>query len=425
MRALGLHPTRMVATGWRELRVSGTTTMAVGQLARLGTQALYFVIAARVLGPAQFGVFATAVALAGVVAPFATWGAGDMLLQNVSRSRQEFAAEWHAALCTIAKFGFVALLITGAVAPWLLPAIPLVLIIPVAAAEFWFSGLIAAGANAFQAVENFRLATRAWLVLSVARLGGAALLALVIDMPDAVAWGMVYVLSSGVAALIISRAVNRQLGAPRAGARGANRLKGMEFAISLSSASVSAEVGKMALSRFDRLEVTGTYAAADRIINVISVPILAVLASSYPRLHRAGLLGMGATLRLCAPLLAMAMLYAAVAALIVFFCAPLVEVVLGSGYQQAIAACQILCGLLLLRTLTFFAANCLTATNHQRWRSILQIGGACLSAALAFTLVRTHGWLGAATAALVSEAVLACLLWMLVAAVSARERHAH
>ena len=199
-------------------------------------------------------------------------------------------------------------------------------------------------------------------------------------------------------------------------------MKGFEFALSLSSGSFSAEVGKMSLSRFDRMEVTGSYAAADRIIGVISVPILAVLSASYPRLHRAGLLGMRAAVRLCAPLLTVTLLYACVAAALAYFCAPLIEPILGTGYRAAVAACQILCGLLVLRTLTFFAANCLTATNHQRWRSGAQIAGACVSAALALSLVRAYSWRGVAVAALVAEALLASLLWILVATLAARDR---
>jgi O-antigen/teichoic acid export membrane protein len=422
MRALAMQSSRVVATGWRELRNSGTASMAAGQLARLGTQALYFVIAARALGPGQFGAFAAAAALAGVVAPFATWGASEILLQDVSRSRQQFRAAWGAALHTIAKFGCVAILLTSLLAAMLLPAIPLLLVIAVAMAEFWFAALIALAANAHQAVEDFRRATRTWLLLSIARLGGAALVVLFIPHPTAVHWGVVYVLSSGVAAAFVTLAVTRRMGSPqRAGPRPSG-MRGFQFAVSTASASISAEVGKMSLSRFDRLEVTGAYAAADRIVGVVSVPILAVLSASYPRLHRAGLQGMCAALRLCAPLLAMALLYACGAALVVYFSAPLIEPVLGAGYHQAILACQFLSGLLVLRTLTFFAANCLTATNQQRWRSVVQVGGACLSAALAIALVRHYSWQGAAAAALASETLLAVVLWALVATVAARER---
>lgn len=411
-----------IVTGWRGLQVSGTASMTLGQLARLGTQALYFIIAARALGPAEYGSFAAAAALAGVAAPFANWGAGEVLLQNVSRSRHDFAVEWGTALSTIGRFGLVGVLLTTAAAAMLFPAIPLVLIIAVAAAEFWFAGVVAAAANAFQAAEDFRRATRVWFVLSAARLGGAALVVLLIHKPVATHWGIVYVLSSGVAALIVALAVNRHMGPPRRGAGPASRVKGFEFAVSLSSGSLSAEVGKMSLSRFDRLEVTGAYAAADRIIGVISVPILAVLCASYPRLHRAGLLGMRAAIRLCLPLLSVTLLYAFGAAVVAYFCAPLIEHFLGIAYQQAIAACQFLCGLLVLRTLTSFAANCLTATNHQRWRSAAQVAGACLSATLAFTLVQNYSWRGVAVAALVSEAVLASLLWILIFTVAARER---
>jgi O-antigen/teichoic acid export membrane protein len=180
----------------------------------------------------------------------------------------------------------------------------------------------------------------------------------------------------------------------------------------------------MSLSRFDRLEVTGAYAAGDRIIGVVSVPVLAMLCAGYPGLHRAGQFGMGSALRKCAPLLTMALLYSTVAALAVYLSVPVIEPVLGSGYHQTAAVCQLLCGLLVLRTLTFFAANCLTATNRQRWRSVLQVAGGCLGVVLAITLVRLYSWQGAAAAALLTEAATACVLWALVLAVATRERRA-
>lgn len=414
MRAIATQLSGNFATGWRGVLVSGTGSMAVGQLARLGTQAAYFIIAARSLGPAEYGSFAAAAAVAGVVAPFANWGAGEVLLQNVSRTPQNFPVEWGRAINTIGKFGLLAVLLTTLAAAWLFPVIPLLLIVTVAAAEFWFTGLVASSANAFQAVENFRRATGAWLVLSIARLGGAALLVALLHKPTATQWGLVYLFSTCVAAAIVVLEVNRRIGIPKLRSGSTSRMKGFEFAVSLASGSLSTEVGKMSLSRFDRLEVTGAYAAADRIIGVVSVPILALLSSSYPSLHRAGVSGMRAALRLCVPLLSMALVYAFVAATIAYLCAPLIDDILGAEYRPAIAVCQILCGLLVLRTLTSFAANCLTATNHQRWRSMAQVVGAGTSTALAFGLVHGYSWHGVAFAALLSETLLASLLWILV-----------
>jgi O-antigen/teichoic acid export membrane protein len=68
--------------------LKNTIWVLTAQGARLGLQAVYFVIIARRLGVAQYGAFASAVALIGIAAPFAGIGSGNLLVKNVARRRE-------------------------------------------------------------------------------------------------------------------------------------------------------------------------------------------------------------------------------------------------------------------------------------------------------------------------------------------------
>ena len=61
--------------------------MFLGYGLKILSQAGYFVLIARALGPSQFGAFVGAVALIGLVAPFGGLGLGNVLVQEVSRDR--------------------------------------------------------------------------------------------------------------------------------------------------------------------------------------------------------------------------------------------------------------------------------------------------------------------------------------------------
>ena len=72
--------------------------MFLGYGLKIIVQAGYFILIARALGPAEYGAFVGTVALIALVAPFGSLGAGNLLVQNVSRNRELFAEYWGNAL---------------------------------------------------------------------------------------------------------------------------------------------------------------------------------------------------------------------------------------------------------------------------------------------------------------------------------------
>src|SRR5438128_125005 len=113
-----------------------TLWMFLGQGLRIIVQAVYFIVIARLLGPAQYGAFVAVVALVAILAPFATLGFGNLLIKNVVRDRASFAVSWGNALLVAvvsASLLFGVILVLARIA---LPAtVPLTLIATIAAAD--------------------------------------------------------------------------------------------------------------------------------------------------------------------------------------------------------------------------------------------------------------------------------------------------
>ena len=81
--------------------------MTLGFGMRLGIQMAYFLVVARTLKPDAFGSFSGSLALVMVLSPFASWGSGNILIKQVSRSPEMFTTFWVAAWSTSLVSGLV------------------------------------------------------------------------------------------------------------------------------------------------------------------------------------------------------------------------------------------------------------------------------------------------------------------------------
>ena len=396
----------------------------VAQLFRLGTQALYFVLVARALGPDGYGAVIAVAGLVGALAPFAAWGAGDVLVQEVVRDRTRFRAEWAAALRAVFAAGLVCGVLVLLTARVVLPAaVPLVLVALMAAAEFWGSAVISAAAQAYQAHERLGRTGQVWIVASVARAVAAAVMFQFVRTPSSVQWGALYLTATAAATVVIMRQVARELGTPdfASPAAGGNGRRRFFYSVSLSAGSIYNDIDKTMLARLSSLAAAGVYGAAYRAVEMGFAPVNALLYSSYPRFFREGARGVRANIALTRRLMPVPAVYAAAVGAVLVAAAPLLPIVLGPRYQATASVMRGLAAVPLLRTVHFFAANALTGSDHQGTRSAGQVAVAVANVGLNLWWIPRFGWRGAVWATVASEALLAAVLWVAVAGVVAYE----
>ena len=163
------------------------------------------------------------------------------------------------------------------------------------------------------------------------------------------------------------------------------------------------------LSHYGMNAANGIYSMAYRIIDVATIPILAIREAAMPRFFLNGLGGIRGTAKLAALLLKRALPLGALAAGIVFMTAPLVPYLAGKGFHETISALRWLCLIPLLRSLHQMSGSAITGSGLQRYRTLSQMLAVSLNFGLNVWLIPRHGWLGAAWSSLATDGTLAVI----------------
>lgn len=398
--------------------------MILSQAGRLATQAVYFVIVARALGPHQFGEFAGVLAVVSVASPFAAAGAGNLLVMHVAREPRTFSRLWGTALAAIPVAGVPLLAIVVGSSALLFPNLSLRLVLSIGIAEFFFARLAETAAQAFQAFERLRVSAVLWFLPSAARCVAGVLFALVASSGSgAVGWSYWYLGASAAASLVTLAVAVGMLGRPgrgRPSLRGVSN--GLYFSLAQSSANVYNDIDKAMLARLATLAAAGVYAAAYRAVSLAFVPVQSLLYATYARFFRRGAEGINGSLRFAWRLLPFTVAYAGAVSLALFAAAPLAADVLGSGYGDAPSVMRWLAPLPVIQACYYLAGDTLTGAGFQRARSVLQLGAAALNIGLNLWLIPQYSWRGAAFATLLSLTLLAAAMWIAVGILALGER---
>jgi O-antigen/teichoic acid export membrane protein len=410
------------ASGHR-LLARNTAWMALGQGSRIILGAAYFVIIARTLGPDEYGAFVGAVALVALASPFASLGAGNLLVKHVARAPELFSRYWGGALSITLVSGIAlggVVLFGGRV--FLPRTIPMSLVLGVAAADLVCTRVIDISAQAFQAHEKMARTGQFPFLLSLLRLVAAIIFARM-GHPTAARWAAWYFASAIAGAVVSVGLAWRELSGPARvfGYPAAELREGVYFATSLSAQNVYNDIDKSMLARLSTLQATGIYGAAYRLIEVSFVPVRSLLFAAYPRFFRSGAAGLRSSLTVTRQLLPLAAGYGALAGIALFVGAPLLPRLLGQEYVATVAAVRLLATLPLLKAIHYFAADALTGAGYQGRRTTAQVAVAIVNIAINVPLITLASWRGAAWASVASDGLLAVLMWWTVWAMCRRE----
>jgi O-antigen/teichoic acid export membrane protein len=405
--------------------------MLTGQASKLLLQALYFILIGRALGSLQYGAFIGVAALVAVLAQFATWGSGMMMLRSVSRDPATFARAWGKALLMTSLLSLIVLLLVFPLAHCFFSA-QLLLILPfIALADTFCAKLVELSSQAFQSFHRLRDTAQITALTSAIRLGAAAVLFFHYRIvggsrsgafAPALSWAKLYLLVSMVAAVAAVGLVTIRLGLPKFGRIDRQDwLEGLGFSVAYSTTSLYNDVDKAMLASLGQLRAAGIYGTAYRMIDIACVPITAVHAAAMPRFFARGHEGPTALRGFVRRLLSRTSMYAIVAAIVLAAGAGLVPVVMGQSYAGSVSAIRWLCLLPLLRSFHLAAGDCITASSSQWWRSASQLLAAAFNLLLNFLLIPRFSWQGAAVASLLTDGGLALTNWMILSHLSRRQ----
>jgi O-antigen/teichoic acid export membrane protein len=405
--------------------VRNTGSMMINQAGRVVLQGLFFVLVARGLGVRQFGAFSGTVALIAVVAPFASLGALNLLIKNVTLEPARTAVQYSTAVLFTTVSGLALTSVLCGLANWLAPrSAGLVVVGCLAVADLLGARLVDLAGAVYAAHERMLRTTLFLLMLTCLRLLGLVVL-VALPAPltlSRVAWMQVGTSVAVAVALTVITTLDVGAARPAVKQYAADWREGLLFSVGLSAQTVYNDVDKAMLARVGTLEATAIYTAAYRIVDMAFTPVKAVLSASYSRFFRHGAEGLERTLRFTRRIAAPSVAYSLTVSVVLFAAADIVPQVLGTAYASSVGALRGLALLPLLKALHYLAADTLTGAGHQGVRTGWQVTVAVANVALNLILIPAFSYRGAVAASLISDGVLALVLWLALRRSLLRER---
>ena len=387
-----------------------------GQGLSFATQGLYFVVLARLLGSHEYGVLAGATALVAVLSQFSPMGSGLILMRYVSPDHSLFREFWGNALLSIALFGSLLVLGLFVAARWMIGAEGATIIVVLAISDCLFAQLTSISGQVFQTFEAMRVTSTLNLITNLFRLVLAVCLLTVFHRVSAWQWATASLGISAVAVSIAVLTVTIRFGRPLFKPRMlfVRAREGFLYAISGTTTSIYNDVDKVMLGHYGMVTENGIYTMAYRVVNIATMPIMAIQSAALPRFFRNGINGITANTPLVEKILKRTLLLGIVSAVAMYVSAPLIPHLVGKDFTASVSALRWLCVIPIFRSLHVGAGDAISGAGYQRFRFASQLAAASFNFFMNLYLIPKYSWRGAALSSLLTDGMLALTNWSLL-----------
>lgn len=412
---------------WDRLRYStlahNASWMMVGQGANLLLQAVCFAILGRLLGSLQYGIYVGAFALTSLLATFSAMGSGTLLIRYVTTDHGRFALYWGNVLLTTACFGSVLIVGARLVAPHLLNPASASLVLLAGVASCFCTELTRNAAAVFQTFERMRVTASLNLATSLARACAAMGMFVMLRHATAFQWAVAALVVSVLATIAAVTTVTMCYGWPAFSARLMVRgiPEGFSYSFASSAASVYNDIDKTMLSHYGMNAANGIYALAYRVIDVATIPMVAVRDAAVPRFFREGNNDRNALRQLTVRLTKRTIIVTLLLAGCLYVLSPLIPLMVGNSFTESARAVRWLCLIPALRSLHQMSGSAVMGLGKQNYRTISQLVVAVFNLGLNVYWIPAYGWRGAAGSSLLSDALLAVFNWGLLISLCRRQ----
>lgn len=407
------------ATEIRRLRSSvlarNAGWMLIGQGLNVLLRAAYFILLARLLGVREYGIFVGAFAFVSLATPYSGLGSGLLFMRYVSMERRNYAAYWGNVLFATLATGLALTALLCWIAPHLLNPASAALILFVGLSECIFQQLVLCAGQVFQAYEQLRMtAITGWFTSSL-RLITVGVLAVLLHHATAWQWAVWSLAASVLAAIAGAVLVTARFGLPRFLPRlfFARFAEGFNFSIAGSTQSVYNDIDKTMLSHYGMNVANGLYTMAYRIVDIATIPIIALDSAVLPRFFRQSTESAESVTSLSVQLARRAAVLGLVMAAVMFLAAPLIPHIIGNGFRGSVLALRWLCLIPAFRGIHQLTGSAITGLGFQRYRTATQFSAAALNFGLNLWLIPRYGWRGAAWSSLATDGSLGVANWVI------------
>jgi O-antigen/teichoic acid export membrane protein len=407
------------------LYVSSTGMLTVGIVA----QAIGFVVLARWLGSDQFGHLATITAVTNVGGAWCGLGSGEAIRRRVGRDPSLYPAILGHSLILLSVSGAVltALLSTGmafAIKIAMDPVENFEAILLLVVSNMVLFAWIGLTEQILLAHRQFALANRVNASLGITRAVAALVGCLGFGIDTVLAWAVWNAIVSLLVSFACLAAISRY-GAPQWRLLREEVPLGATMSMSGSVAVLRQNADLLALSAIATPHLVGAYGVARRIISTAAVAGASFDRLIYTKLAIAGANGPSATLRLARRYVLYGIGLTGMTSVAVFIASPLVPLLFGSDFADAVWIVRLLCWTLILTAIQFTAFDALNAAEQHRIRLVVGTGVGLAGAALIVALSSAFGTAGTFVAVYLTEISMGVALWRTLKAASDRQARSH
>lgn len=390
-----------------------SSIVLIGDLLLTVGRLIIFLLLARAFGITRMGIYVSILATVQLVFPAAVWGTTHVAIRRIS-SGQPISGEWHQVVGTTFRFG---ILLVGVciVAAAILFEVSLLAVALIAAAQLIGMSIQGAG----QAITTGQGRPERGLMISACSTGArlsAAVLFFWLGSGALIEWATMLFVASAIsvfATLLIMAEGTRSL-VSKAMSPMADLREGAGYVFAQGASTAQADIDKVVLGAYGLSNDTGAYAAAYRITDLATVPLTALVSSTYSEFFRRGQRNLQEAWTYSVKLTSVATSYGLLAGGVLFVTAPWLTLLLGDQYAESVEVLRYVSLIPAVKAMQFFPANVLTGSGRQWWRARAMWSTAIMNAAANIVLAPLYGWRGAVAATYVTEVLFALILWYLV-----------
>jgi O-antigen/teichoic acid export membrane protein len=380
-----------------------------GQATSVFVQAAYFVLLARLLGAKEYGVFAGAFGLIGIVTPYSALGAGMLFMRYVPKQSELAPVYWGNSLLLTFVMSSLLAAAFAFLGPYYTHIDSPAMFVLLTVANCLFSQITLLSGFVYQSFEKMHYTATLILISNSVRLCVLVLMKVIWRHATALQWTVGITVGTGIAALWSIWITYRKVGGIAVDVPLAlTRLwEGIGYSFAGSTQAIYNDVDKTLLSHYGMNAQNGPYTLAYRICDFGTAPIGAVDSAILPRFFLYGEERIGDVVRLAKKSLRAVLIMGAFVAVALLLVAPLAPMVAGKDFRSVTLALCWLCCLPLLRGIHRVSGSALTGLGYQSVRTVAQLIVALVNLGLNLWWIPRWGWIAAAWSSVASDALLA------------------
>ena len=384
-----------------------------GHLGVVFLQAAQFLLLARMLGAEEFGRVAAVSAMVTVAGPLSGFSYGNVMLMHVSRDFATAPLFYGNAIFSTLSLGTLLVALSLLISPFIGHSdVNLWVVLWMTLGELVAVRLCMVSAQLYQATDKVRQTSLINIAVSCCRL--AAITPLFwMARPSAEMWAMTAALLLTCLACTVVYFSVRQAGGFQTHWRTLweDRSDAFHFTMSIFARAAYTDVDKIFLGAFHSPMVLGAYSSAYRLVVMAYMPIRALLEGVASRFFKIGAQGGHGTYALAKRLHRYTLPCGIVMGIGMYLFAPWLPWVLGESYRGAVDVLQLLCFLPPIQATHSVFSDALTGAGFQKLRTKLQFTVLAIYVVLGWVLIPEYGWMGAAWTCLLSESLLAMMVF--------------